>query len=85
MSRTIREQYTGSKTFDRTCRNHGSCDYCKDNRTFFDRRRRPLVPSKEDAVDEYVKWIIDESEADTRVHYCSIVDDWQCSEICFDV
>lgn len=24
--------YSGSKRFDRTCRNHGSCDWCRDNR-----------------------------------------------------
>ena len=35
-----REQYKGktSKRFDWTCRNHGSCDYCKNNRLFSLRR-----------------------------------------------
>jgi hypothetical protein len=28
-----RKPYRKSKRFDRTCRNHGSCDYCKSNRT----------------------------------------------------
>lgn len=27
-----RKAYRGSKVFDKTCRNHGSCPYCKDNR-----------------------------------------------------
>lgn len=27
-----RKPYTGGKTIDRTCRNHGSCDWCKSNR-----------------------------------------------------
>jgi len=27
-----RKPYRKSKRFDRSCRNHGSCDYCKDNR-----------------------------------------------------
>ena len=27
-----RKQYHGSKAVDKTCRNHGSCDYCRDNR-----------------------------------------------------
>lgn len=27
-----RKPYTGSKAFDHTCRNHGSCDWCKENR-----------------------------------------------------
>ena len=34
MSRTRKAPYTGSKRFDKTCRNHGSCSYCRDNRTF---------------------------------------------------
>ena len=34
MSRTHKAPYTGSKRFDKTCRNHGSCPYCRDNRTF---------------------------------------------------
>lgn len=29
-----RKPYRGSKEFDRTCRNHGSCDWCKDNRLY---------------------------------------------------
>lgn len=29
-----REQYRGAKSFDTSCRNHGSCPYCKNNRTF---------------------------------------------------
>lgn len=27
-----RKPYTGGKAIDRTCRNHGSCDWCKGNR-----------------------------------------------------
>lgn len=27
-----RKPYRGSKAFDRTCRNHGSCEYCQGNR-----------------------------------------------------
>jgi hypothetical protein len=27
-----RKPYRGSKAFDKTCRNHGSCDWCKENR-----------------------------------------------------
>lgn len=43
-----RKPYYGSKRFDRTCRNHGSCDYCKANRLYSDKKRR-------DAMDEKVK------------------------------
>lgn len=27
-----RKQYTGSKAIDCTCRNHGTCEWCKNNR-----------------------------------------------------
>ena len=29
-----RKRYYGSKRFDRTCRNHGSCDFCKGNHLY---------------------------------------------------
>ena len=29
-----RKQYTGAQAVDRTCRNHGSCDWCKNNRLY---------------------------------------------------
>jgi hypothetical protein len=32
MARTIKQKYRGSKAFDRSCRNHGSCSYCENNR-----------------------------------------------------
>lgn len=28
-----RKPYRGAKAIDRTCRNHGSCEWCKENRT----------------------------------------------------
>ena len=29
-----RKPYTGAKAIDCTCRNHGSCDWCKSNRLY---------------------------------------------------
>lgn len=34
MSNTKRRPYTKSKRTDKTCRNHGSCDYCVRNRRY---------------------------------------------------
>ena len=39
MSRTRRKAYTGSKRFDKTCRNNGSCPYCRDNRQYKNNKR----------------------------------------------
>lgn len=35
-----RKQYRGSAVFDRSCRNHGNYDWCKDDRTFHDQKHR---------------------------------------------
>ena len=59
MSRTRKQSYTKSKAFDRSCRNHGSCSYCKDNRTFFDRKHRPSIPNKEDAENQYIEYVME--------------------------
>lgn len=45
-----RKQYRKSKRFDRSCRNHGSCSYCKSNRTFFDKRKRLAA---DEAIEEF--------------------------------
>lgn len=29
-----RKKYRGSKAVDHTCRNHGSCEWCKSNRLY---------------------------------------------------
>lgn len=34
-----RKPYHGSKRIDKTCRNHGSCDYCKGNRLYSTNKR----------------------------------------------
>lgn len=39
MGKEHRKQYRGAKAVDSTCRNHGSCEYCKSNRTFKNRKR----------------------------------------------
>ena len=38
-----RKHYHNSKGFDSTCRNHGSCDWCLENRIYFDKKNRSLA------------------------------------------
>jgi hypothetical protein len=38
VSKTYKKPYTGAKAFCRSCRNHGSCKYCENNRTIRARR-----------------------------------------------
>lgn len=33
-----RKSYRGAKAFDSFCRNHGRCDYCKENRLYHTRK-----------------------------------------------
>ena len=41
-----RKPYRGAKAVDRTCRNHGSCDWCKENRMHKNQKRLEKVKSK---------------------------------------
>ena len=34
-----RKPYHKAKAVDRTCRNHGSCEWCRENRTYKNRKR----------------------------------------------
>ena len=37
-----RKQYYGAKAVDSTCRNHGSCDWCKGNRLHKFKKKEPI-------------------------------------------
>ena len=41
-----RKRYYGSKSFDRTCRNHGSCDRCKANRLYSAKKTKEAADEK---------------------------------------
>lgn len=63
-----RKPYYKSKVFDRSCRNHGSCDYCKSNRLHTNKKRELLaeqslldyegtitmLPIEQNPVDEFI-------------------------------
>jgi hypothetical protein len=38
-----RKPYRGGKAVSCQCRNHGSCTWCKDNRTFANRKREETL------------------------------------------
>jgi hypothetical protein len=50
-----RKQYRGSKAFDCSCRNHGSCSYCTSSRLHASRKQ---YGKTEDQVDEYIDIVI---------------------------
>lgn len=45
-----RKPYKGAKSFDRSCRNHGSCTYCLNNRTC---RNNAKTEAANEALQEY--------------------------------
>ncbi len=47
-----RKPFRKSKSFDSSCRNHGSCEYCENKRRFFDKKKR-------DAADKDLKHFLD--------------------------
>ena len=40
-----RKPYRGTKAFDRSCRNHGSCSWCERNRLHKFRDKKPMLMS----------------------------------------
>ena len=41
-----RKPYTGSKDFDKTCRNHGGCPWCEENRKYKNIKRIQSMDSQ---------------------------------------
>ena len=41
-----RKKYYGSKAIDHTCRNHGSCLYCTNNRLYKNKKRLQMTLDK---------------------------------------
>lgn len=43
-----RKQYHGSKAIDKSCRNHGSCPWCRENRLHKFRIKKPYEKGEEE-------------------------------------
>lgn len=46
-----RKKYSGSKAIDKTCRNHGGCDWCKGNRVHSSKVQEEIADAK---LEEYL-------------------------------
>ena len=53
-NKTIKKNYTKSKRFDKSCRNHGGCGWCEDNRLY--QYNRAKEAAKIDLDDWCVGW-----------------------------
>lgn len=47
-----REPFRKAKAFDRSCRNHGSCEYCKSGRMHNSKKRLPALTINQQLEDE---------------------------------
>lgn len=45
-----RKPYTGAQAIDRTCRNHGTCEYCERNRLY---QRLKIEEASVQALEEF--------------------------------
>lgn len=41
-----RKEYYGAKAIDRTCRNHGTCEYCHGSRLYSSKKRMQATENK---------------------------------------
>lgn len=57
-----RKPYRRAKAVDGTCRNHGSCEYCRDARLFFDRKKRTVKDN------ELKEWLTVEQKVPFKVN-----------------
>ena len=58
--REKRRDYRGSKATDCTCRNHGSCSWCSNNRLYRDKKRKAAAEYKEELWEMQSESISDE-------------------------
>lgn len=56
-----RKKYRGAKSFDRTCRNHGSCSYCEGNRQHKNKKALASAQAEYEAWEE--EWLKEVDEA----------------------
>lgn len=55
-----RKPYRGAKDVDRTCRNHGSCPWCQENRNYKNLKRKDAMNDREeDFFIEYYSYFRD--------------------------
>lgn len=59
MSRTRKHKLTGSKAFACSCRNHGTCGWCRSNRTYNELRDKEKTEYEET---EFRKGNLEEDE-----------------------
>jgi len=67
-----RKQYYDSRRFDWSCKNHGSCAYCRNNRTF-KHKKNSIQKNKTEQVNEYFGyWHLPDPSDGEQAHWESV-------------
>lgn len=63
MSRSRKKnKYSGAKSWDVSCRNHGRCSYCSDGRQHFDTKARHGADQQLEAFDRGEDYVVPEGQ-----------------------
>ena len=52
-----RKPYRGGKAIDKTCRNHGSCEWCKENREYKNKKREERAKNELEEYEREIDYI----------------------------
>ena len=52
-----RKQYHGNKAVSKSCRNHGTCDWCKNNRLYKRLKKESAMLDEIKEVDKYTNML----------------------------
>lgn len=70
-----RKEYRGSKLFDKSCRNNGGCDYCRDNRTHTLQREHERTEQALHECESDIEPIAVDPWAELEKHNAKIIDE----------
>ena len=59
-----RKQYRGSKAIDKSCRNHGGCEWCLENRMYKNLKRLAAMKEREIVEQMPVTFVVDQDIPD---------------------
>ena len=71
-----RKEYRGAKAIDCSCRNHGTCEWCKANRLYASNREKEAAQQKyEEYFNSWVQTLLREEEEDIEIEPNIVVED----------
>ena len=78
-NRENRKPYYDSRAFSHGCRNHGSCDYCRQNRTYNHTKRKQSSNDNLKDLDNSISIIDETYYSGTETHHMPYWDEADCN------